>query len=123
MSRLGSHSLYSCPACGGGLWEIKHGHLHRYRCHAGHDYTEQELHLEKNTEIKKALWVALRTLEEKRNLLRKIAGREKEQGLGTLHKDHLARAEDISRHIEILKNIIFSQQPKVTPATQKAISR
>jgi two-component system chemotaxis response regulator CheB len=118
---LGDKSFYSCPACGGGLWEIKNGHVHRYRCHSGHTYTEHQLYLEKSIEIEKSLWIALRTLEEKRQLLTRIAIREEEQGLTTLSSDHYARAAEIARHIDILKKVIFSEYPKTTPESQKAI--
>jgi two-component system chemotaxis response regulator CheB len=107
---LGEHSLFSCPDCGGGLWEIRHGELHRYRCHIGHSYTEKELLEEQQRTQDKTLWIALRTMEEKRKLLQKIADREEEQGLSSLSQDHYNRAGEMARHIDRLKDIIFRQQ-------------
>jgi two-component system chemotaxis response regulator CheB len=107
---LGEPALFSCPECGGGLWEIKSGQVSRYRCHIGHGYTEHELLQGQQNSIESTLWVALRVMEEKRNLLQKIATQEQEQGLYALSGDHHKRAEEMHRHIHRLKDLIFTQK-------------
>jgi two-component system, chemotaxis family, protein-glutamate methylesterase/glutaminase len=102
----GKHSVYSCPACGGGLWQIKSGKLTRYRCHVGHAYTENDLlhGMEETTET--SLWIAIRIMEEKRNLLLKMS----RNGNGRLKKttnNYKQRADEIDEHIERLKSILF----------------
>jgi two-component system chemotaxis response regulator CheB len=109
LKTLGQHSVYSCPACGGGLWELKEGSFSRYRCHIGHAFTELQLLTEQDSEVEKSLWVAIRTLEEKRNLLEKIAGREQQQGLHSLSEDHYERATSLQSHIARLKNLLFAE--------------
>ena len=37
----GEPSPYSCPECGGVLWELKNGELMRFRCRVGHAYTRK----------------------------------------------------------------------------------
>ena len=42
VARIAEHSIYACPDCGGGLWEMtKAGNekIIRYRCHIGHSYS------------------------------------------------------------------------------------
>lgn len=64
----------SCPECGGALRDIADGELLRYRCHVGHAY-DADLLLGAQTEmIERALWSALRALEERAALLRRMAG-------------------------------------------------
>jgi two-component system, chemotaxis family, protein-glutamate methylesterase/glutaminase len=64
----------SCPECGGALREITDGDLLRYRCHVGHAY-DADLLLGTQTEVvERALWTALRALEERAALLRRMAG-------------------------------------------------
>src|SRR5687768_4117344 len=42
--KLGEKSIYACPDCGGGLWNIskENGKPDRYRCHIGHSYSEKD---------------------------------------------------------------------------------
>ena len=36
MDRIGARSAFTCPDCGGTMWEIDEGNLVRFRCHVGH---------------------------------------------------------------------------------------
>jgi two-component system chemotaxis response regulator CheB len=108
VSKLGSKSLYSCPDCGGGLWSIDGETLARYRCHIGHSYTEQDLLIKQEESLESTLWIALRMMEERRNLLLKISRDETSKGLKRLSLDHQKRAEELERHIEKLKSLLFS---------------
>src|SRR5581483_2381473 len=69
------HTLYTCPDCGGGLWEVREGHIARYRCHIGHTFSENYLKTTQGEKIEDTLWIALRIMEERRHLLNKIAAR------------------------------------------------
>ena len=57
---LGERSPYSCPDCGGGLWEMKEKGLTRFRCYTGHMYTADELQEAKRRELEESFWEALR---------------------------------------------------------------
>jgi two-component system chemotaxis response regulator CheB len=107
---LGALSLFSCPECGGGLWEMSNGLVSRYRCHIGHGYTEPELLQGQEQATESTLWVALRIMEEKRNLLQKIAKREQEQGMNSLSENHLKKADELHGHIGRLKELIFTEK-------------
>jgi len=107
---LGNHTLYSCPECGGGLWEMKNGDLLRYRCHIGHSYTYRDLLEGQKHSIDQTLWVALRIMEEKHALLKNIAAREEQQGLYVLSKEHSIRAEELASYIGRLKAILYGLQ-------------
>ena len=43
MDELGSQSIYTCPDCGGALWEIDNDGVTRFRCFTGHAYNEKDL--------------------------------------------------------------------------------
>jgi two-component system, chemotaxis family, protein-glutamate methylesterase/glutaminase len=64
----------SCPECGGALREIADGELLRYRCHVGHAFDAQLLLGAQTATVEQALWSALRALEERAALLRRMAG-------------------------------------------------
>ena len=67
---LGDQVPYNCPNCGGVLWEVEKSKTRRYRCHTGHSYTAAALLEEQSGKIEETLWITLRMLEERRNLLR-----------------------------------------------------
>jgi two-component system chemotaxis response regulator CheB len=101
LAKLGTHSNYTCPECGGGLWLMKDEKNPRYRCHTGHVYTEQLLADRQGEELEESLWVSIRMLEERRNLLLTMANRWDESG--KQNTDQLMRANELAIHIERLK--------------------
>ncbi len=76
---VGKPSVYSCPECGGVLREIQDGKLLRFRCRVGHAFSAENVLAEQSEALDKALWVAMRTLEEKVELLQRLAGQVREQ--------------------------------------------
>jgi len=100
-------AVYSCPDCGGSLWELGEIGQRRFRCHIGHVYTELDLLIKEQETIEKTLWVALRMMEERKHLLNRLASESTSKGLLTMARDHKKRAGDLQNHIDILKGILF----------------
>lgn len=76
----GEVSVYTCPECSGSLWEVKDGTVTRFECRVGHSYTLPAL-VEDNFEtLEKAMWVALRTIEESISLSKRMVARARDQG-------------------------------------------
>jgi two-component system chemotaxis response regulator CheB len=72
---LGHPSPYTCPACGGALWELEEGGHLRYRCHTGHAYSQATLLLGQDMIVEDSLHSALRAVDEKAGALRRLAER------------------------------------------------
>ncbi|HET7607103.1 MAG TPA: chemotaxis protein CheB [Gammaproteobacteria bacterium] len=77
---LGVPSPNSCPECRGSLVEIREGPIVRYRCHTGHAYSLQTLLAETDADIEKALWNAVRAIEERSFLRKAMERRAREAG-------------------------------------------
>jgi two-component system chemotaxis response regulator CheB len=86
---LGRPSPNACPECHGSLVEIREGPIVRYRCHTGHAYSLGTLLAETQTDIDKALWNAVRAIEERSFLLKTMEGRARDAG-DTALADRLA---------------------------------
>lgn len=106
MAKIGKPVAHSCPSCGGPLWQIGHDSLLRYRCHVGHAFTSHSLIEEQNEATEKALWIALRTLEERSRLLKTMSDRYKEKGADSLADVHQKRSQEAFDHSILIRNLI-----------------
>jgi two-component system chemotaxis response regulator CheB len=69
----GTPSVFACPECHGVLWELKDEKMVRFRCRVGHSYGTESLGTELSMASEAALWAAVRALEEKAALQRRLA--------------------------------------------------
>jgi two-component system chemotaxis response regulator CheB len=103
--RPGKPSPYSCPDCGGVLWEIDDaGNLTRFRCRVGHSFSSETMVAAQGDQLEEALWSAVKTLEETVRLSRRIAEAERRRGHDWMaarfqekEREAAARAETIRR--------------------------
>ncbi|MDO7846101.1 chemotaxis protein CheB [Hymenobacter sp. M29] len=107
----------TCPDCGGSLFEADHGRLLRYRCHTGHAYTADGLLHNAQQNLEESLWVALRMMEERKNLLSSMAAR----GEDSYSVQQEERIEEIKKHINRLREFLLNGgsangSPAVAPA-------
>jgi two-component system chemotaxis response regulator CheB len=69
----GAPSGFTCPECRGPMWESREDALARYRCRVGHAYSEQVMVEAQGGAVEAALWTALEVLQERSELLNRIA--------------------------------------------------
>lgn len=122
LKKIADHSDFVCPDCGGGLWAVKNDPVQRYRCYTGHVFTEKVLHDLQDEQIEESIWVAIRMLEEKENLLLLMARRE-ENGVVEMSSYHEDRLADIRSHISRLKkflNLLNEDLHKASPTARPA---
>lgn len=119
----GERSAYSCPECGGALWELRDGGITRYRCHTGHSFTADELQESKRQELENTFWVAMRILEERRNLLQKMAEEEKRKGWMRSAENKTTRAKELEIHISRIKEILFTATDDPEPTREQLDGR
>lgn len=106
IAQFGHQVPLSCPSCGSSLWEMNAGHVLRYRCHTGHAYTADALAESSRLALEETLWVALRMMEERKNLLSSMAS----HGDSPWHRPQLERVEEIKRHVNRLREFLLTTE-------------
>jgi two-component system chemotaxis response regulator CheB len=120
IAELGSNALatgelpfppsgFTCPECGGALWELKGGKLLRFRCHVGHGYTAESLHAEQTNGLEAALWTALRALEESAGLRRRMAQRASRGTYKQIADTYLRQAEEAEARAAVVRKVLVSE--------------
>ncbi len=96
-----------CPLCQGVLREANAGGVQQFRCHVGHAFSMQSLLHEQTEEVERALWAAVRSLEEGAALSSRLASREHDadmRGRYAEKQDNLRRQADVIREILLFGN-------------------
>lgn len=107
LKKIAVQSDFVCPDCGGGLWKVKNDPADRYRCYTGHVYTEKLLQDIQDLKIEESIWVSIRMLEEKRNMLQLLASRKNRNNDDSTIFSLNKRIDDIGEHILRLKNLVI----------------
>ena len=103
---LGIASGLTCPDCHGALWEIDDGKSIRYRCRVGHAYSEDAIIKAQTESVERALWAALRALEERVALIRRLADSARSRGHESIADLYEARTRQVQDDVNALHNVI-----------------
>lgn len=115
--RPGQPSVYGCPECGGTLWEVEEGTLVRFRCRIGHTFSPDSLLAAQSDALEDALWAALRGLEEKVSLTRRLFERARDHA-----RPHLAARFEEEMHLAdrraaVLRQLLLGGAGETVPDT------
>ncbi|MEZ2141852.1 chemotaxis protein CheB [Bradyrhizobium sp. DN5] len=120
--RIGSDNLVSvadpvaltCPACGGVLSEVKEGRPMRFRCQVGHAFTADVLAKEQEGRVDEALRVALRIIEERAELVHRMAADGRRSGRPAVAEMYEARAAEYREYADMIRRVVLkSLEPPV----------
>ncbi|OAF11696.1 chemotaxis protein CheB [Bradyrhizobium neotropicale] len=113
--RIGSDNLLSladpvaltCPACGGVLSEIKEPRPMRFRCQVGHAYTADALAKEQEGRVDEALRVALRIIEERAELVQRMASDGRRSGRPAVAEMYETRAAEYREYADMIRRVVL----------------
>jgi two-component system chemotaxis response regulator CheB len=105
----GELTPYACPACGGSLWRAPDAAVERVRCRVGHAFTMDALVESQAESLETALWTALRALEERASLTKRVARRLRSQGLERRAEEFDARSSEAERHAALLEKVLLGR--------------
>jgi two-component system, chemotaxis family, protein-glutamate methylesterase/glutaminase len=110
----GQPSVFACPECSGVLWEVHEGDAERFECRVGHRYSFPSLVDEHSDTVERAMWIALRSLDEGAALAKRMAGRARERRHRDVAKRYEEQASEKERDAGILREILL-RNSRVTP--------
>lgn len=67
------YSGFTCPDCGGPLYHAQEENAESYDCLVGHKWSPQTLLEDHSTAVERALWLAIRSLDERARLIERLA--------------------------------------------------
>jgi two-component system chemotaxis response regulator CheB len=112
-------SAFTCPECGGSLWEMKDGKMSRFRCHVGHVYSNDSLVIQKDGALENALWTALRALEESAALRYRMAQRAAEGKMSVIAEGFERRAREDETRAALLREFLLPEEETATVTSKK----
>lgn len=96
----------TCPECNGAIWLDEAAPVPRFACRTGHSYSPQSFDAAQTERVEAALWTALRTLEERAALYRRMAARHRVAGNARTSERFALRAESAVQHAFVLRDVI-----------------
>ncbi|MBV9008768.1 MAG: chemotaxis protein CheB [Verrucomicrobia bacterium] len=95
-----------CPECSGALYEQRDGSVVNFRCHVGHTFSPETLSAAHKEALERALWTAMRTLNERITMHSQFLRRHRNPGEEALFKRFEESAQSAERDVELLRDII-----------------
>jgi two-component system chemotaxis response regulator CheB len=100
-------TVYTCPDCGGVIWQVDADPPLQFRCHVGHAFAPELMLALKGEEIEAALWSCVRLLKEQATLSRQVARNAR---LVAGNEEQSARindqAEISERHAAVIRELL-----------------
>lgn len=108
-----SHSSFICPECGGPLYQAKEERAETYDCLVGHRWAPQALVDHQSQSGERALWLAVRLLEERGRLLAGMADAARERGHTATLKQFSKAAEEAEQSAKTIREVASGMTSEV----------
>jgi two-component system chemotaxis response regulator CheB len=103
----GDATLLTCPDCGGVMLERDEGGVVRFACQVGHSYSPESFDEEQSEALESALWTAIRTLDERADLLRRMARRADRGGAPSTVERLNLKAATADEHADEIRGTLL----------------
>jgi len=120
VGKIADPAALTCPSCGGVLSSVRGSKPLRFRCQVGHSYTSEILAKGQESAVDEALRVALRVIEERAELVARMAADGRRSGRRAVAELYEERAIEYRQYAEILRRAVLqSMEPKGSDADQE----
>jgi two-component system chemotaxis response regulator CheB len=101
-------TMIVCPDCGGPLWEFRNKEFKNFQCRVGHKFSPESILANHAEMLERALWVAVRTLEERCSLTREMANVARHTSSESVVEKFNREAEEAEHNAEIIKQMLLN---------------
>ncbi|HEU4702251.1 MAG TPA: chemotaxis protein CheB, partial [Conexibacter sp.] len=98
----GQSTRFTCPDCGGVLFEYGEGAGDRFACSVGHGYSLESLVDGQERQVEHALWAAVRALEDRAVLLRRMERHSRDAGRERAGARFEQRASELAAQAQMI---------------------
>lgn len=109
--RPGTPAGLGCPDCHGALFAVSDGQVTRFRCRVGHAWSPESLLDRQDSALESALWMALRTMEDKAALHRRLADSAIERGAERVAGWNIQSAREIAESARLIRDLLSREPP------------
>jgi len=107
----GSDALgLGCPNCGGSMYPVEDSVLVWYRCRVGHAWSPESLLAEQSEALETALWMALRTLDDRAALCRRSEEQANQRGHERVAQRFRSQAAETEGSARVLREALERAQ-------------
>ncbi len=106
VERPGRPAGLGCPQCHGALFEIDESNVVHYRCRIGHAWSPESLLVEQSEALENALWMALRVLEDRAALCRRLGEPARQRGHVRTAGRYEQREAESRRAAEVIREVL-----------------
>jgi two-component system chemotaxis response regulator CheB len=103
----GPASVFTCPECHGTIFVTEEAGLQQFRCRVGHRFSAESLLDGESEAVDAALWSALRSLQERNDLLHRLTERARQQGQLAAAERFAERLKDGRRDEDVLRRLLL----------------
>lgn len=107
LAGIADPAALTCPSCGGVLSEVKEIGPMRFRCQVGHAYTADALVQQKEGQVDEALRVALRIIEERAELVQRMAVDGRRNGRPAVAEMYELRAAEYREYADMIRRVVL----------------
>lgn len=108
LSTIASPAALTCPSCGGVLSQMKAENPLRFRCQVGHAFNADVLAKEQESRIDEAMRIALRIIEERVELVRRMAEDARVSGRSAVAEMYQARADEYRNYADVIRRAVLA---------------
>jgi two-component system, chemotaxis family, protein-glutamate methylesterase/glutaminase len=100
--RHGEPTFYSCPECGGVIWQFDINDEPYFICHTGHKFSSESMMVQMSENLEETLWISVRLLKERATLAHQVAAQAGKEGFSEMVERFEQRARRDERRLELI---------------------